>query len=157
MSEQYNSRSAQSDSAAANQAPAADKYLIFLTDGLQFGVTASDVVEIITSFHVTTLPMVPDYVSGIINLRGQIIPILDMRLLLGKAYEQSTCIIVLEVAETQLGILVDTGVQMVDIPAQSILPLPTGSDQKLIGGICALAGESSTVMLIEGSMLMQHA
>lgn len=50
------------------------KYLIFVTDGLKLGVDAEYVVEIITNHTITHLPMLPDYMSGIINLRGQIIP-----------------------------------------------------------------------------------
>ena len=59
-----------------------EKYLLFLSDGLLFGVPAEEVEEIITNHTVTWLPLVPDYVRGIINLRGQIIPIVDIRRLL---------------------------------------------------------------------------
>lgn len=55
-----------------------EKYLLFLSDQLLFGVKAEYVVEIITNHTITLLPLVPSYILGIINLRGQIIPIVDM-------------------------------------------------------------------------------
>ena len=65
-------------------------------------------VEIINNYAITRLPIVPPYVRGIINLRGLIIPILDIRSRLGKAPAEDDCIVVLSQNETQLGILVDT-------------------------------------------------
>ena len=60
------------------------KYLIFITDDLRLGVDAEYVVEILNTHTATYLPMMPDYIPGIINMRGQIIPIVDVRLRLGK-------------------------------------------------------------------------
>ena len=62
----------------------ASKYLICISDGLLYGVDAEQVETIITDHTITRLPRVPHYVRGIINLRGQIIPIIDIRLRLGK-------------------------------------------------------------------------
>ena len=66
------------------------KYLMFLSDGLDFAVKASYVMEIITNHDITTLPMVPDFIKGIINLRGQIIPIIDIRTKMGKMEGEAT-------------------------------------------------------------------
>ena len=55
------------------------KFLTFRSNNLLFGITAEDVIEIITNYPVTRVPMVPSYVSGIINLRGQTIPLIDIR------------------------------------------------------------------------------
>lgn len=60
------------------------KYLFFCPDNLFFDVSADYVVEIITNHAITRLPLVPNYIRGIINLRGQIIPIVDTRLLPGQ-------------------------------------------------------------------------
>ena len=62
--------------------PTSEKYLLFMSSQLLFGVKAEYVVEIITNHAITPLPLVPGYILGIINLRGQIIPIVDIRLLL---------------------------------------------------------------------------
>ena len=58
----------------AAPASQSEKYLLFLSDGLLFGVPAEAVVEIITGHAITKLPLVPSYIRGIINLRGQILP-----------------------------------------------------------------------------------
>ena len=93
-------------------APALDaqtvKYLLFCSDNLLFGVSADYVVEIITNHAITKLPLVPNYIRGIINLRGQIIPIVDIRLLLGQPSQSDNCIIILNIEDTLVGILVDT-------------------------------------------------
>ena len=115
-----------------------DKYLVFLTDGLRFGVEAEYVVEIINNYAITRLPIVPPYVRGIINLRGLIIPILDIRSRLGKAPAEDDCIVVLSQNETQLGILVDT--------AQNT--------QELISGMCSLA-EGETLLILDCEKLFQ--
>ena len=59
-----------------------EKYLLFMSGDLLFGVPAESVAEIITGHTITKLPLVPGYIRGIINLRGQIIPIVDIRRLL---------------------------------------------------------------------------
>ena len=89
-------------------APALDaqtvKYLLFCSDNLLFGVSADYVVEIITNHAITKLPLVPNYIRGIINLRGQIIPIVDIRLLLGQPSQSDNCIIILNIEDTLVGI-----------------------------------------------------
>ena len=84
-------------------------YLIFVIGDLKLGVDADYVVEILNNHTVTYLPMMPDYILGIYNMRGQIIPILDIRLRLGKpSKEGDSLLIVLNYNNMQLGILVDS-------------------------------------------------
>lgn len=131
-----------------------DKFLIFFTDGLMLGVSAEHVVEIITSHTITPLPMVPGYVRGIINLRGQIIPIIDIRLRLGKSACQSDCIVVLSMDGINLGILVDGVDQMVDVAHGDISPMPAQNTQELISGMCSLSG--GTTMLVLDCLQLLH-
>ena len=131
-----------------------DTYLVFLTDGLRFGVEAEYVVEIINNYAITRLPIVPPYVRGIINLRGLIIPILDIRSRLGKAPAEDDCIVVLSQNETQLGILVDTVDRMVDVDRESISPMPAQNTQELISGMCSLA-EGETLLILDCEKLFQ--
>ena len=84
-----------------------EKYLLFVSDNLLFGMPAEAVVEIITNHTITSLPLVPEYIRGIINLRGQIIPIVDICCFLGRDEESNSCIIILQTQDTQIGILVD--------------------------------------------------
>ena len=80
-----------------------DKYLIFSSDGLMYGIKAGQVKDIITDYTITYLPRVPDYVRGVINLRGQIIPMVDIRLRLGKPSEDNSCGIVVDVEGNMVG------------------------------------------------------
>lgn len=130
-----------------------DKYLIFASDDLLYGIDADQVVEIITNHTITYLPRVPHYVRGIINLRGQLIPILDIRMRLGKMPGDKYCVVVVNVGGDQIGILVDGVEKMVDIPRDTILPMPTQNPQKLISGMCSLA-EGGTMLILDCSLLL---
>ena len=148
-------RETEPDAAAAEGAPEilTDKYLIFVSDNLFYGIDAEQVVELITEHSITRLPRVPHYVRGIINLRGQIIPIIDIRLRLGKPEAGENCIMVVNVDNNCVGILVDGVEKMVDIPRDTILPMPTQNPQKLISGICSLA-EGGTMLILDCSLLL---
>ena len=114
------------------------------------------VVEIITNYSITFLPMLPDFVRGIINLRGDMIPILDIRLRLGKETREDCLVIVLSVDGTQLGILVDSVDQMLDIPKEDILPTPVNHTQKLVSGMVTLPDGSGTMMVLACEELLPH-
>ena len=129
------------------------KYLIFVSDELMFGLDANNVKEILTDHMITHLPMVPEYISGIINLRGQIIPILDIRLRMGKMPCEDCSIIVIDVEGTQAGILVDSVAKMVDVPQENILPMPSQNAQKLISGMCSLP-EGGTMLVLDCALLL---
>ncbi len=133
------------------------KYLIFKTDDLLFGVDAATVVEIITNHTVTRLPMVPDYVNGIINLRGLIIPIIDIRSRLGKESKEDCSIIVINVYGTQVGVLVDWVDRMVDVPDGTILPMPSNQQnmQKLISGMSSLP-DGGTMLVLDCDLLIHE-
>ena len=132
------------------------KYLIFNTDNLKFGIDANSVVEIITNYSITFLPMLPDFVRGIFNLRGDMIPILDIRLRLGKESREDCLVIVLNVDGTQLGLLVDSVDQMLDIPKEDILPTPINHNQKLVSGMVTLPDGSGTMMVLACEELLPH-
>ena len=133
-----------------------EKYLLFLSDGLLFGVPAEAVVEIITGHTVTKLPLVPDYIRGIINLRGQILPIVDIRALLGQGSCQSDCMMILQADDTQVGILVDQVQKMVDIDVSSLLPAPPRSSNELVCGMCSLE-DGQTMLAFDCARLLEHA
>ncbi len=132
------------------------KYLIFVIDDLKLGVDAGYVVEIITNHVATYLPRVPEFIRGIINLRGQMIPIVDIRLRLGKPSLEGNLVIVLNIEGTQLGILVDSVDQMVDIHDKDILPMPLHSVQQLVSGMCSVPDGSGTMMVLDCEQLMPH-
>lgn len=109
------------------QSTEAEKYLTFWTDKELFGIPISDVVQIISMQKITSLPDFPDYAKGIINLRGSIIPVIDMRIRLKKPeaeYNESTCIIVTNIRDTYMGFIVDTVDEVADISSENITPAP---------------------------------
>ncbi len=130
-----------------------DKYLIFASDDLLYGIDADQVVEIITNHTITYLPRVPHYVRGIINLRGQLIPILDIRMRLGKMPGDKYCVVVVNVGGDQIGILVDGVEKMVDVPKEDILPMPTQNSEKMISGMCSLA-DGGTMLVLDCELLI---
>ncbi|MCL2125439.1 MAG: chemotaxis protein CheW [Oscillospiraceae bacterium] len=89
------------------------KYLTFLVGDIGYGIEISYVVEIISAQEVTLVPHTHAYVKGIINLRGTVVPVIDMGMRFGQGevvYTDKTCIIVLSLDDMSVGILVD-GVQ----------------------------------------------
>lgn len=145
----------ESDIPAEEAAPKlqTNKYLICISEGLLYGIDAEQVETIITDHTITRLPRVPHYVRGIINLRGQIIPIIDIRLRLGKPQAEESCIIVVNIGSDCMGILVDGVDKMVDVSRDSILPMPTQNPQKLISGMCSLP-DGATMLVLDCSLLL---
>lgn len=134
----------------------AQKYLMFLSDGLDFGVKASYVVEIITNHTITTLPMTPDFIKGIINLRGQIIPIIDIRTKMGKMEGETTnysCIIVFDIHSIMLGVYVDTVSQVVDIDESKISPPSPHNRQELVNGMVSMP-DGKTILILDCEKLV---
>ena len=147
----------ESDIPAEEAAPKlqTNKYLICISEGLLYGIDAEQVETIITDHTITRLPRVPHYVRGIINLRGQIIPIIDIRLRLGKMPEDEHCIMVVNVENNVVGLLVDGVERMADIPRDSILPMPTQNPQKLISGMCSLP-DGGTLLILDCGLLLHE-
>ncbi|MCI9608611.1 MAG: purine-binding chemotaxis protein CheW [Oscillibacter sp.] len=130
------------------------KHLIFTVDDLKIGIDAEQVVEIQNSYAATYLPMMPDYILGIFNMRGQIIPIMDIRLRLGKLPAEEGILIVIDYNNNQLGIQVDSVDLMLDIPNDSIVPIPSQSAQKLVSGMCTLPDGSGTMLVLDCEQLI---
>ncbi len=133
------------------------KYLIFMAGHLKLGVVAEDVVEILNNQVITYLPMVPGYIRGIINMRGLMIPILDICSRMGMpSREEDNLVVVINLGDVQLGILVDGVDQMLDIPKENIHPLPANSTQMLVSGMCSLPDGSGTMMVLDCEQLAPH-
>lgn len=132
-------------------------YLIFLIDDLKLGVAADYVVEILTNQLVTYLPMVPDYVHGIFNMRGQIIPVMDMRTRMGKpTLDGERLLVVLNYENAQLGIFVDAVDQMIEIPSSALHPMPAQSSQILVSEMCTIPDGSGTMLVLDCEQVFRH-
>jgi len=104
-----------------------DKYLTFHLAGEDYGLEIRYVTEIVSIQKITDVPDLPPFVKGVINLRGQVIPVLDLRLRFGmepREYDERTCVIITRLAESSVGLVVDTVNEVHDIPPQNIAAPP---------------------------------
>ena len=106
--------------------PRAGKFLTFNLAGEEYGLEILKVHEIMGMLPITRVPRTPESVRGVINLRGKVIPIVDLRRKFRMPHDgtEETCIIVVEVRGIQIGIVVDTVSEVRDIPAAEIEPAP---------------------------------
>ncbi len=104
-----------------------NKFLTFSLGSEFYGININYVTEIVGIQPITVVPELPDFVKGIINLRGKIIPVMDARLKFkkeAKAYNDRTCIIVVDVHDLSIGIIVDAVSEVLTIEDKDIVPPP---------------------------------
>ncbi len=104
-----------------------NRFLTFVLDRETYGIEIMYVTEIIGIQTITEIPELPDYMKGIINLRGKIVPVMDVRLRFRKEpreYNDRTCIIVIDVNEISIGLIVDSVSEVLTIPEQDIVDPP---------------------------------
>lgn len=122
------------------------RYLTFNLGEEVFGLEIRYVTEIIGIQPVTKIPEVAEYIKGIINLRGKIIPVIDMRLKFGKEpieYNDRTCIVVVDTQEMVVGLIVDRVSEVVSIDDENVVPPPnhkSGIRNRYIQGIGKIDG-----------------
>ena len=120
------------------------KYLTFTLAKEEYGISILKVREIIKLLEITSIPKTPGYIKGVINLRGKIIPIMDLRLKFGleeKEYNERTCIVVVEISLNDIrklmGLIVDTVSEVANLTTDQIEPPPEygyqNNQQFLIG------------------------
>ena len=132
------------------------KYLTFSLDREEYGIGILKVKEIIGMMRITPVPQTPEYVKGVINLRGKVIPVIDLRALFGMGridYTDRTCIVVVETGQVegrlQIGIVVDSVSEVTNIKGSDIEDAPafgTSLDTNYILGM-AKAGGSVKILL----------
>jgi purine-binding chemotaxis protein CheW len=135
------------------------KYLTFTLADEDYGLEILKVREIIGLMDITAIPQTPAYVKGVINLRGKVIPVIDLRLKFGlppMEYGERTCIIVVEVrtpaASVQMGVVVDTVSEVLNINGADIEAAPsfgTRVDTKYILGIAKARGAIKILLDID--------
>ncbi|EGW22881.1 chemotaxis protein CheW [Methylobacter tundripaludum] len=108
------------------------QYLTFMLSGETYAISILRIKEIIQYGQLTEVPRMPDFIRGVINLRGAVVPVIDLSARFGKqptAIGRRNCIIIIEVAlgaETQsVGVMVDAVNAVMEIPASEIEPAPT--------------------------------
>lgn len=104
-----------------------DKFLTFKIENEFYGIEIKYVIEIIVIQDISKVPELPEYIKGIINLRGKIIPVMDVRLRFKKEekeYNDRTCIIIIEMGDTFMGLIVDSVSEVVNIPDGELVNPP---------------------------------
>lgn len=128
-----------------------DKFLIFSLENEFYGIEIKAVIEIIGIQPITQVPELPEYIKGIINLRGRIIPVMDVRIRFKKQikeYTDRTCVIVIENGDITIGLIVDSVSEVLVIPPEEIIShLELGkTGSRYIKGIGKSAGEVKLIL-----------
>jgi purine-binding chemotaxis protein CheW len=127
------------------------KHLTFELDDEIYGINILKIKEIVGIMDITPVPKAPPYVKGVLNLRGKIIPVVDLRLKFGfekRAYDERTCVIVVELANVAgkqlIGIIVDSVSEVANIPEGDIESTPDLGGQQnteYIEGMAKMKGK----------------
>ena len=128
-----------------------DKFLTFLLGNEHYGIEIKYVTEIIGIQSITEIPELPNYLKGIINLRGKIIPVMDVRLRFKKdpkEYNDRTCVIVVDIWKMSVGLIVDCVSEVLSISEQDIVPPPeiNKGSSKYIKGIGKVGNDVKLIL-----------
>ena len=133
----------------------AGKYLTFRLGQEEFGVRVIKVREIMGIQQITTVPQMPDYLKGVINLRGKVIPVIDLRLKFGlpaTEYTQRTCIVVVQVdgdnGPMQVGVVVDTVSEVLNLTGTDIEDTPDFGSRLATPFILGMAKQKGKVKIL---------
>lgn len=143
----------------ASRSSKVEKYLTVLLDGEAYGIAALKVREIIRLQKTTPVPQMPEFVKGVINLRGRVIPVTDLRVKFGlKATDsERTCIVIVQVElpggrTLPMGLIVDTVEEVANIPLGDIEPTPefgVAIDTASLKGMAKVNGKVKTLLDID--------
>ncbi len=123
------------------------RFLTFFIEDEQYGLNISNVKEIIASMNITNVPKTPNYIKGVINLRGAVIPIVDVRLKFGmveKEYDMNTAIIINEIDSVSIGFIVDRVEDVLSIKHSDLTAAPrfgTSVDTSFIENVAEIDEE----------------
>ena len=109
------------------------RYLSFYIDDIIYSLPLNHVIEIIGIQNITHIPNCPYYIKGIINLRGKIVPISDVRLKFGleeRPYDDKTCIVIVLINDMNVGVIVDRVAEVVSLDKSNMAPPPV-SEKRL--------------------------
>jgi len=130
----------------------AHRYLTFFVDDEQYGIAISRIKEIIAPIHITHIPKTPNFVKGVINLRGSVIPVVDLRLKFSieeKEMDIDTAIIIYEVDNVSIGFIVDQVEDVLSLDEEHISEAPrfgSNIDTSFIENVAEI--EDDVIMLL---------
>lgn len=131
------------------------KYLTFILCNEEYGIEIMKVREIIGIMNITPVPQTPGYIKGVINLRGKVIPVIDLRLKFGfneAHYTKETCIIVVEVKNVLTGVIVDTVSEVLDVNGEELETSPrfgSGVDTDIFLGMAKIKDKVKILLNID--------
>lgn len=147
------------DQAVQRLADRESKYLTFTLENEEYGIGILKIREIIGMMTITSVPQTPKFIKGVINLRGKVIPVVDLRVRFGMQeidYTERTCIIVVEIegdsGQIVIGIVVDSVSEVLNIKAEEIEDTPTFGtrlDTDYILGMAKMEGEVKILLDID--------
>jgi chemotaxis signal transduction protein len=131
------------------------KYLTFRLDDQDFGIDILRIKEIIGMMPIRSMPQSPPFIRGVVNLRGEVIPVMDLRARFGmeeKEYSERTCIIILDVGNgagtSRIGVIVDSVSEVVEMKASDIEDPPRLGDSSKTRYILGMAKQESRVKIL---------
>lgn len=127
------------------------RYLTFIVDEQTFGIPIADVVQIVGVQEITEVPELPSYAKGVINLRGNIIPLIDMRIRFHKeeiAYNDRTCIIVTDIGGRFIGLIVEAVDEVTTISDDEISPPPIVSADYTSNFLTGIGLQNDKIILL---------
>lgn len=137
-----------------------DLYLTFHIGQEDFGIDIGDVIEIVGIQKITEVPDMPDYIRGVINLRGKVIAVMDVRLRFNmepRPYDDRTCVIVVTVNDLTVGLLVDRVNEVVEIAEKLIENAPpTQSNDQYIKGLGKIGQEVKILLDVRNLVKDYH-
>ncbi len=138
------------------------KYLTFKIGSEIYGMSVRFVTEIVVMQEITFVPDMPPVIKGVINLRGKVISVLDMRKrfnLAAREHDDRTCIIVVEVQDLQIGLIVDMVKEVIDIPSEKIDQPPrthSGIQSNYIEGMGKIGNEVKILLNVEKTLFEEE-
>jgi purine-binding chemotaxis protein CheW len=145
-----------SNPTAPGTTPLAGKYLTVVLESEAYGLNVLKIREIIRLQKITPVPQMPDYVKGVINLRGRVIPVVDLRVKfsLKAEFTERTCIVVVQVRLSveqvvQMGLIVDSVEEVVNLVGEDIEPTPEFGarvDTSYLLGMAKVKGQVKTLL-----------
>ena len=134
------------------------QWVTFMLEGEKYGIEVMHVKEVLRNIEIAPVPGAPDFVIGIINLRGNVVTVIDTRLRFGlqtKALDENTRVIVIETEDQSVGILVDAIAEVADIPKSGIEITPnvgnTDTSKYILG---VYSAKSDLIILVDISKLL---
>lgn len=128
-----------------------ERYLTFFLGEEQYGIAIDRIKEIIAIMKVTNVPKTPEYMRGVINLRGSIIPVVDTRLRFGmetKEEDMHTAIVIVEVDKVNIGFIVDRVEEVASIDSSALSEPPRFGNTTDTDFICSMAQMDENVVMI---------